>query len=66
MRGIEQIKWLTVSLTALHLGVSRQRVYQLIYEGSLASVKLGSTVLVSRLSVEHRKMAGQKVKDIDG
>jgi len=47
-----ETKWLPVSEVRKMLGVSRQRVYELIGVGRIASVKMGLTVMVSRETVE--------------
>ena len=49
-----QIKWLPVSAVAKTLSVTRQRVYSLIDQGKLSSVKIDGTVLVSERSVSMR------------
>ena len=50
-------KWMTVPETQEALGVSRQRIYQLINWGRLPAEKVGRTYRVSREAVELR-MAG--------
>lgn len=49
-----QVKWLPVSAVAKTLSVSRQRVYSLIDQGKLSSIKIDGTVLVSERSVSMR------------
>lgn len=46
--------WIPVKTAARMLGVSRQRVYELIRQGGLAWCKMDNTVLVGRSSVEER------------
>jgi hypothetical protein len=48
------IKWLPVSAAASRLGISRARVYQLIEDAVLLSIKVDSTVLVSGRSIDQR------------
>jgi hypothetical protein len=48
------VKWVPVSAAASRLGISRTRVYQLIGEGALLSIKVDSTVLVSAKSCDLR------------
>jgi excisionase family DNA binding protein len=49
-----EVKWVPVSHVARVLGVSRQRVYQLIRSGRLAAVVINGRVLVSVDSVMAR------------
>lgn len=49
------VRWIPVCAAKKILGVSRQRVYQLIEEGALTSVKSGGTVLVGRHAVMARQ-----------
>lgn len=60
-RSEVESEWVPVSYAALVLEVSRQRVYQLIKLGVLASIRINDTVLVSDLSVRGRAsiMAGK-------
>jgi len=46
--------WLPVSAVCQMLLVSRQRVYQLVAEGKLTAMKVNSTWMVLRRSVEAR------------
>ena len=46
-----------VAEAATMLGVSRQRVLQLIHEGSLEAVKVGRAYFVSALSLQERMEA---------
>ena len=48
------VRWIPVSAAAKMLRVSRQRVYQLIANGSLVWMKVDASVLVSHRSVEAR------------
>lgn len=48
------VRWVPVSHVARVLGVSRQRVYQLIRRGQLASISINGKVLVSVDSVMAR------------
>ena len=48
------VKWVPVSAAAARLGISRTRVYQLLEEGALLSIKVDSTVLVSLKSCDGR------------
>jgi hypothetical protein len=51
-----EVKWIPVSAAGKMLGVSRQRVYQLIDQGVLLSMKVDKTVLVSHKSVVTRQL----------
>jgi excisionase family DNA binding protein len=46
------VKWVPVRTAAQMLQVSMTRVYQLVGEGTILSIKLDGNVLVSRKSVE--------------
>jgi excisionase family DNA binding protein len=46
--------WVPISTAAKVLGVSRQRVYQLIDEEKVGARKVDGTVLVSAVSLEQR------------
>ena len=46
--------YVPVSVARLMLGVSRQRIYQLIDGGLLMAVKVQNTWLISRRSIEAR------------
>jgi hypothetical protein len=48
------IRWIPVSQARMLLRVTRQRVYQLIGQGALVSMKVNESVLVSLRSVEAR------------
>jgi len=48
------VRWVPVSVAAKSLRVTRQRVYQLIRQGALVSVKANCSVLVSMRSVDAR------------
>lgn len=50
------VKWVPVRTAAKQLGVSMARVYQLIKDGSLVSVKSDMTVLVSMRSCSARQL----------
>lgn len=61
MSAAEQAKdWLTVPEATKALGVSRQRVYQLIGWGRLPAEKVGRTYRIPRAAVEMR-MAGDEL-----
>lgn len=49
-----EVKWIPVCQAGKMLRVTRQRVYQLIDAGSLVSMKINNTVLVSHRAVEAR------------
>ena len=51
-----EVKWIPVSAARKMLGVSRQRVYQLIEHGVLLSMKVDNTILVSHKSVVSRQL----------
>lgn len=53
------VRWIPVRTAAQMLGVSRVRVYQMIGEQVLASIKVDCTVLVSRRSVESIAQEGR-------
>lgn len=59
------VRWVSVSTVAKMLGISRQRVYQLIEAGGLVSVKDSNTVLVSFRSVEARGALLDREKEND-
>jgi len=52
--SISQGMWIPVRTASKMLGVSRQRIYELIKLGGLAWCKMDGTVLVGRNSVETR------------
>lgn len=54
------VRWVSVLEAAGMLDVSRQRVYQLIESGALVSLASGTTILVSRRSVESRNALLEK------
>lgn len=45
------LDWVPVSVAASEIGVSRQRVYQLIEQGKLMARKIGNTWMISQASV---------------
>ena len=49
------MQWIPVRTVAKRLGVSRQRVYELIKLGALGWKKVDGTVLVSAKTVEQRE-----------
>lgn len=51
MAGVKQVGAIPVRTAACRLGVSAARIYQMIEEGKLTSVKIDSTVLVFESSV---------------
>jgi len=53
--------WMTVPEAQQALGVSRQRVYQLIGWGRLKATKVGATYRVDRSSVELRNAGGARL-----
>ena len=57
------VKWVPVRTAAKLLRVSMKRVYQLIEQGTLTSMKVDCTVLVSMRSVESRQIVLPGVKD---
>jgi len=57
MRYDGDVKWLPVRSAAAMLGVSMTRVYQLVENGTLLSIKVDCTVLVSQRSVYARREA---------
>jgi hypothetical protein len=50
------VRWLPVRTAAKTLGVSMTRVYQLIEDGILVSIKVDKTVLVSARSCNARQL----------
>jgi excisionase family DNA binding protein len=42
----------TVRLAAMRLGVTKQRIHQLLERGELGSIRVGGTVLVNERSLE--------------
>jgi excisionase family DNA binding protein len=50
----DDLRWIPVREAAHMLGISRQRVYQLIHEGQVRSVRVGCTYMVLKRSVEAR------------
>jgi excisionase family DNA binding protein len=52
MAGAKQSTTVPVRTAAKRLGVSQARVYQMIEEGKLSSIKMDSTVLVFESSIE--------------
>ena len=51
---MDEVKYVPVSYVRQQLGVSRQRVYQLLKSGDLGGVRIGGTWLVSSRSVQAR------------
>ena len=58
----EKPVWLTVPETQKALGISRQRVYQLINWGRLPGEKVGRTYRIPREAVELRMAGEEKLK----
>jgi hypothetical protein len=58
--------WVPISTAAKLLGVSRQRIYQLIGQSKLGSRKVDCTVLVSAVSIEQRMRSMEKGAVVDG
>lgn len=52
--GEPNMAWIPVRTAASMLGVSRQRVYQLVAKGALTGRSVDGTVLVGQRSVEAR------------
>jgi len=52
----DDTRWLPVAEAARLLGVTPQRIYQLIHEGQLHSLKIGATYSVLRRSIEARQV----------
>ena len=50
----QRFNWIPARTAARMLGVSRQRVYQLIADGKIGSVTLDGVFFVSRSTVESR------------
>jgi len=48
------VRWLPVCVARKMLGVSRQRVYELVNEGQLGWQRLGNTILISKRSIDER------------
>jgi hypothetical protein len=60
--GVSTHQWVPVRTAIRVLGLSKQRVYQLIHEGKLTSKELDGTKLVSVRSIEDRaKLMKRKV-----
>jgi excisionase family DNA binding protein len=53
-RENNRLVWLTVFQAAKELGVSRQRVHQLLKEGALTGQKEGTIWIISARSVQQR------------
>jgi len=51
------VKWVPVSVARKTLRVTRQRVYQLIENGSLAAVRVDGALMVSTKSIDLRMTA---------
>ena len=56
------IRWVPTAVARRMLGVSKQRVYQLISAGKVASCIIEGAVMVSVESIESRK--GKKSKEV--
>ena len=52
--SLEMARWVPTRVARTMLRVSRQRIYQLIRDGQLASMTYGGAVLISVKSIEHR------------
>ena len=48
------VRWLPVCVAKAMLGVSRQRVYELVRDGQLGWQRLGNTILISKRSIDER------------
>lgn len=55
--------WITVSETADILGVTRQRVHQLLQSGGLTGTQSGRTWLISIRSIEARQAMMKRESD---
>lgn len=51
------VKWVPTSVARRRLGVSKQRVYQLIQTGGLAGGRIDGIMMVSSRSIEDRLLS---------
>jgi len=66
-RSDDDLRWIPVRSAARRLGVSCARVYQLLHEGQLSSIKMGCTYMVLSRSVDARiVMLRDEAGDPDG
>jgi len=63
---VKGVEWCRVSLACRLLGLSRQRVYQLIESGGLGSMVQDGVVWVQMASIEARMRLIQGRLEIDG
>ena len=48
------VRWVPVCVAKQMLGVSRQRVYELVRNGQLGWQRLGNTILITKRSIDER------------
>ena len=58
-----QVRWVPTSVARQMLRVSKQRVYQLIETGALASCRVHGILLVSTISIDSRIKGHMEDKD---
>lgn len=63
MQSFSASQWVPVAVAASRLGVSRQRVYELIKTGGLSWCKMGSLVLVGAKSIQMRLLVKGKADE---
>lgn len=56
------IEWMPISWAIKELGVSYNRVYQLVNDGKLPGMRVKNTILVSRSAVQARAEYMRRVK----
>lgn len=49
------LRWVPTAVARRQLGVSRQRIYQLVQAGRLASCRVDGVLMISSVSLEERR-----------
>lgn len=60
---VAQMRWVPTAIARRMLGVSRQRVYQLVTEGKLASQEIDGVIMISVQSIKDRQTGQRRMFD---
>lgn len=60
---VAQMRWVPTAIARRMLGVSRQRVYQLVTEGKLASQEIDGVIMISVQSIKDRQTGQRRMLD---
>lgn len=60
---VAQMRWVPTAIARRMLGVSRQRVYQLVTEGKLASQEIDGVIMISVQSIKDRQNGQRRMFD---